>query len=198
MDSGFETNNSAARVRRPGPVYVAAGGHVDLVYSSTVAHSYESGTIKQWVDAGILTVSMLRGATVVKSWLYDQAVQGGATSALVLTDPNGNALQIPAGTLALRGWVEVETSIGATGGAANVSIGVTSTAGAFRAATATGALGSGVLLPFNGTVVHNGTEAAAPVCHKFGTAIDVILTPDTNALTSGKLYVHIEMIASLI
>lgn len=197
VDSGFETNGSASRVRRPGPVYVPVSGHIDLVYSSTVAHSYESGSIKQWVDDGKLTVSLLRGATVVKDWLYSFATDGGGLTTHVLADVNGNALQIPAKCIGVRGWVEVVDAILAAGGAANVSVGVTGTNAALLAATAKASFALNAVLPFSGTVIHNGTDNAAPVAHRFTSATNVTVTPDTNALTAGKFYVHIELLSSL-
>jgi len=194
--SGFDGAGSAARARRPGPVYVPVSDHVDLVYDSSVALSYESGCIKQWVTSGDLTVSLLRGSVVQKSWLYDFAELGGAIGAVTLTAPNGDALQIPAKCIGVRGWVEVVTAV-TSAGAATVAVGVTGTAAALRAATGKATLAANAVLALDGSQIHNGTEAAAPVAKRYTAATSVTATVAVAALTAGKFYVHIEFISSL-
>lgn len=194
VESGFDHNNSAARTRSPGGVYVPESGSLYLALTSTVHNSYESGTIRQWVDAGYIRASLVGGATKVLTFLYDFSVLGGSTSAKTLTAINGDALQLPAYCSVVRGWIEVVTAVAATGGACNVAVGVTGTAAAFRTATAKATYADNAVLAFNGSQVHNGTEAAAPVAHRYTSATNVIATPDTNAVTSGKFYVHLEII----
>lgn len=193
VESGFDYLKTGTRSRTPGPVYVPAGSSVYLALTSSVLLSYESGAIRQWVDSGHIRATMVGGATKVLTFLYDYSVLGGTLSAKTLTAVNGDALQLPAYCGIVRGWVEVVTAVTSAGGA-NVSIGKTGTAAAFRAATAKATLADNALLAFNGSVVHNGTEAAAPVCVRNTTAVSVTATPDTTALNGGKFYVHFEII----
>lgn len=46
---------------KPGPVYVPAGGAVDLLYAGSVIISFESGSIRQFLDAGYITVTFRHG-----------------------------------------------------------------------------------------------------------------------------------------
>ena len=47
-----------------GAVYVAAQGSTDLVLAGDVARSFESGTIRGFIDAGVLTASVIKGDAV--------------------------------------------------------------------------------------------------------------------------------------
>lgn len=47
--------------RKPGPVYVSPNASVDLVFTSSVALSFERGNIQQFVVNGLLTTSFVFG-----------------------------------------------------------------------------------------------------------------------------------------
>lgn len=47
-----------------GAVYVPAQGSTDLVLAGDVARSFESGTIRGFIDAGVLTASVIKGDAV--------------------------------------------------------------------------------------------------------------------------------------
>ena len=47
-----------------GAVYVAAQGSTDLVLAGDVARSFESGTIRGFINAGVLTASVIKGDAV--------------------------------------------------------------------------------------------------------------------------------------
>jgi hypothetical protein len=196
VDSGFEHNNTGARERRPGSVYVGANSTVYLQYTATVAHSHESGAIRTFVDDGKLTASVVAGSTTVQTFLYDFAEQGGAVGAITLTAVDGSAKQLRVPVVAVRGWIEVTTAL-TSGGAATIAVGVTGTAAAFRTATAVASYSANAVLAFDGSQVHNGTDAAAPVATRKTAAQNVIATIAAAALTGGKFYVHIETLASV-
>lgn len=46
---------------KPGPVYVPAGGAVDLLYAGSVIISFESGSVRQFLDAGYITATFRHG-----------------------------------------------------------------------------------------------------------------------------------------
>lgn len=53
---------------KPGPVYVPKNGTVTLAYSSTVVHSFEFGAIRQFIDAGILSATLMtNGSTALRN-----------------------------------------------------------------------------------------------------------------------------------
>ena len=56
-------SNGRVQARKPGPVYIPVGGFVDLVYTSQVALSFESGAIREWIDIGYLTAAFVFGPT---------------------------------------------------------------------------------------------------------------------------------------
>ena len=47
--------------KQPGPVYVPVGGHVDVVFTSPVALSYESGNIRKFIVRGLITAAFVFG-----------------------------------------------------------------------------------------------------------------------------------------
>jgi len=58
IDNAISDLNS---FRKAGPVYVPASGTVTLVYTTSVAKSYETGAIRKFKDAGHLTTAFLFG-----------------------------------------------------------------------------------------------------------------------------------------
>jgi len=188
INSGF-LRESADRVRRPGPVYVPANGYVDLVVESTVILSYENGAIRQFVDAGELTVSMIGGATQVLTFLYDFDVQGGAVGQVVLTGIQGSAKQVPANCIALRGWLEVVTQF--VGPGASLTVGPAANEDGWLTAVAVGALTDNSLHPFDGAEVANGVTET-----KYVAATDVEMDILAAPFTAGKAYIHVECLAA--
>jgi len=54
----FPTTDGHTAYRRAGPVYVPVNGTITLTYTDTVATSFESGTIRGFVDLGYLTATL--------------------------------------------------------------------------------------------------------------------------------------------
>lgn len=196
IDSGFDQDSAASRAYRPGPVYVPAGGSVDLVYSSSVVHSYESGVIRQLVKSGHIRVTLLRGSIHTLSWLYSFAADGGTVSTKILKDVKAATLQIPSPIVVLRGYVEVVTAL-TSGGAATIAVGTTADDDGLLVATAVGSFTANAILPFNGALVHNGITTANAAHLRVAAATNLTLKVATAALTAGKAYVHLECVASL-
>lgn len=61
----FPTTDGHTAFRRAGPVYVPVNGTITLTYTDTVATSFESGTIRGFVDLGYLTATLFFGTGVV-------------------------------------------------------------------------------------------------------------------------------------
>ena len=57
----FPTTDGHTAYRRAGPVYVPVSGTITLTYTDTVATSFESGTIRGFVDLGYLTATLSFG-----------------------------------------------------------------------------------------------------------------------------------------
>lgn len=184
VNSGF-IRSSAARVRRPGPVYVPASDSVELVLDSTVLLSYESGAIRQFVDAGELTVSLIGGAVQVLQYLYDFDALGGAVadSPFTLTDLQGTSKVLPAGTLILRSWVNVVDAFAGVG--ASVSFGTATDSGGFLSATAVG------------TLVDNYFTAGGGALEETNNTSEETVVADVSGadLTAGKAVVSLEVLA---
>ena len=58
---GVDGMNGRHVRQKPGPLYVSPGAIVALVYTSFVALSYEQGTIRGFIDLGILTAQFVTG-----------------------------------------------------------------------------------------------------------------------------------------
>lgn len=77
----YPTTDGHTAFRRAGPVYVPVNGSIDLTYTGEVAASFESGTIRGFVDLGYATaeiksvivpagsVTMFAGATAPTGYL---------------------------------------------------------------------------------------------------------------------------------
>ena len=61
----YPTTDGHTAFVRAGPVYVPVSGSITLIYSDTVALSFESGNIRKFVDAGYLTAVLSLGGTAV-------------------------------------------------------------------------------------------------------------------------------------
>lgn len=61
----FPTTDGHTAYRRAGPVYVPVGGTITLTYTDTVSTSFESGTIRGFVDLGYLTATLSLAGTGV-------------------------------------------------------------------------------------------------------------------------------------
>lgn len=183
VDFGFDPLTTGARQRRPGAVYVPSGGSVLLALSSTTMHSYESGSIRQFVDAGELTVSLVGGAVQVLTFLYDFDVLGGAVGTVTLTGVDGEAKQLPAGAAVMRATVDVQTA--AAGGSSQW--GTTADTDGFVAATAAAALTADAIVVGAGALIET----------KNTTATDVELEITGAPLTAGKFLLHLEVLASI-
>jgi len=188
VNHGF-TREEASRVRRPGPVYVPVNGYVDLALESTVLLSYESGAIRQFVDAGELTVSTVGGTVQVLQYLYDVTVDGGAVATYTLGNIAGDAKALPANVLMLRGWVDVVTAFV---GGGTASAGSSADPDGFLLAKAAGALTLDAIVPFDGALVSN----AGPTSTKNVTADTVVLDVAGAPFTAGRAIVNVEVIAS--
>lgn len=54
----YPTTDGHTAFRRAGPVYVPVGGSIDLVYTGEVATSFETGTIRGFIDQGYVTAEI--------------------------------------------------------------------------------------------------------------------------------------------
>lgn len=130
------------------------------------------------------------GGNRVSRWLtflYSFDVQGGAVSAITLTDEEGAAFQIPANAMILR--VRTECVKAATSaGAATIGLGVTGTAAMFLAA-ATAYTDN----KYDTVGEYGAAEAALPT-NAIDAATSVLATIGAAALTAGKFKVHIEIL----
>lgn len=197
------SREGAYRVRRPGAVYVPASDSVEIALDSSVLLSYESGAIRQQVDAGNLTVSLVGGSVSVQTYTWDFANDGGSTGAYSLYDIAGTDTKtLPIGTM-LRGWVEIITTP-VSGGTPTGIIGTPANDDGFVEAVADiTAWTAGTIIPFNGALVANGlidltatANQIAAVATKNLTNTTVQFTLGGAALTAGKFNVHIEMLAA--
>lgn len=131
-----------------------------------------------------MAVKGLSGAVVSSglrrySFLYDFTALGGSTAAKTLTAADGSVLQLAAGAVVLSAAVQVVTLlVGGVG--STVNIGVTGSTSALLAANVLATLGLDVV---QSKPLLNGFASA--------TATSVLLTPAVNALTAGRLFVHI-------
>lgn len=55
--------NGRVQSNKPGAVYIPVNGSVDLIYTSQVAHSFEVGAIRTWINTGYLTAVFVFGAS---------------------------------------------------------------------------------------------------------------------------------------
>ena len=62
--------------RKPGPIYIPFGRTVELVYSSTVAISFEIGSLREFIDQGLLFAEFVFGITAaaVLPSIFDEGI----------------------------------------------------------------------------------------------------------------------------
>lgn len=97
----YPTTDGHTAFRRAGPVYLPVNGTIDLTYTGEVAASFETGTIRGFLDLGYLTAEVLFGDGVgppisyIKTWsgavpgtntATELFLNGLANSRLVLED----------------------------------------------------------------------------------------------------------------
>jgi hypothetical protein len=129
-------------------------------------------------------MSIIEGTQRVKTAVgeYDFAVDGGAVGAITLRAGDGVGNELPAGSVILSGYIEVDTAV-TSGGAATVSVGSEGAADLLAASAVSGA-------PWSTTgrksVVPTGTGATSV---KTTAKRNLAVTVATAALTAGKFRV---------
>lgn len=89
VEDGSGQPNTLAR---PGGVYVPVGGSTDLAFSSSVALSFESGSIRGHIDQGLITTLFVLGTAYAEeipglTWALDITGKGvGATKTTTVRD----------------------------------------------------------------------------------------------------------------
>lgn len=124
--------------------------------------------------------------TVVNTFRYDFAAQGGAIGAITL-DGNGNGGngKLPDNAVITRAWSEVITPL-TSGGLATVALGVTGAPAALLAAT------NFSDASFASTDAVANRNAATPTKVNNAAGVSVLATVATAALTGGKVDIHVE------
>jgi len=116
-------------------------------------------------------------------FMYDFGTQGGATSAITMTDQDGNAQTLPDNALITSATWDVVTPL-ASSGSATAALGWTGTAAGIKAATA-----------FDNAAYVAATQASSLAINgKMSSASSVLMTIATAALTAGKMYLYISYI----
>lgn len=79
------TTASFTAFRRPGPVYVPVNATVEIAYTGEVATSFESGTIRGFIDLGYLTAEIMFGDGVYgfRTWSGPVPNTGVATELFI-------------------------------------------------------------------------------------------------------------------
>lgn len=67
LNDVFASVEGPAGFRKAGPVYVPVGGSIELVYTESVARSFEFGAIRSFVTTGHVTTSMGFGTAAVEA-----------------------------------------------------------------------------------------------------------------------------------
>lgn len=131
---------------------------------------------------------------------YDTDSDAKTAAEHTLKDPDGNVLNLPAGFVITCGWVEVVESVTSTG-SATIIVGTQGTSAdpnGFVTSIGKADLSANSIHPFDGALVHNGSNSAAAVAKRIHTTDDpVSITIGTAALTAGKFYVYVQGYHSL-
>jgi hypothetical protein len=86
IHDAFDTRNMRQNDRKPGPLYLNVGVPADLIFTSDVAKSYESGKIRRLIDDGRATASFLFGSGVGSAFGFEQIdVDAAVDPVLVMT-----------------------------------------------------------------------------------------------------------------
>jgi hypothetical protein len=88
------SDNGGASGLRPGPVYVPSGGFIDLIYTQSVALSFESGSIRKFIQDGVVTAIMVLGSSfpVPAESLATTLAAGNVTGGTDILLTSGDAL----------------------------------------------------------------------------------------------------------
>jgi len=182
----YPTTDGHTAFRRAGPVYVPVNGSIDLTYTGEVATSFESGTIRGFVDLGYATaeiksvivpagsVTMFAGATAPVGYLL---CNGSAVSRTLYADlftAIGTTYGVGDGSTTfnlpdLRGRSPLAAGAGAgltpralaaTGGAETVTLDSTMMPAHTHTSNATGGQGNLGLVLADGTNTATATDAS--------------------------------------
>lgn len=146
----------------------------------------------KYVAAGAIATADLADASVTSaktdplqakylSFLYDFATQGGAVSAITLTDLGGVAQSVP-GNAVIRNITYEVLEAPASSGSATIALGLVGNVDAFKAATA-----------FDNAAYTAASHPHNEVPLKIGPGpLPVLATVATAALTAGKFILHVE------
>jgi len=74
VHDGVDVNGRRANAK-PGPLYVPFGTSIDLVYTTQVAQSFETGNIRVWVDMGYLTAEFFFGTEFTAEVAAESAIE---------------------------------------------------------------------------------------------------------------------------
>lgn len=73
----FTSVEGPAGFRKAGPVYVPVGGSIELVYTESVARSFEFGAIRSFITTGHVTAVLVTGTSVVAALAVEGFLPGG-------------------------------------------------------------------------------------------------------------------------
>jgi len=124
--------------------------------------------------------------SVIRTFLYDFSVGGGAVGAVTLTALDGAASTLPAGAIITRCITKCKTAL-TSGGSATVALGITGATTAFEGATA---------YTDGSYAAANAMDLKTPSAPILVSTADsaVLATIATAALTAGKVEVSLEII----
>jgi hypothetical protein len=92
VDDVSDGTDGNGHTGKPGACYVPEGGTADLVYSSSVAKSYEDGVIRGFIDNGELTAAFVLGDGLAealgRTYRVEVAVTGTATTNAYIVMPS--------------------------------------------------------------------------------------------------------------
>jgi hypothetical protein len=135
----YPTTDGHTAYRRAGPVYVPVNGTVTLAYTGEVAASFESGTIRGFLDLGYITAEVRFGDGVVppiRLWSGDVPgtgvatelfVDGEAGERLVLDDDSAyhfkvRVIAVDTGVAGQSAWWDVTGGVYRGAGAATTTL----------------------------------------------------------------------------
>lgn len=92
----YPTTDGRVAYRRAGPVYLPVGGEIDMTYTGEVAASFESGSIRGFMDLGYITAEVLFGDNVdgLRTW-KGTVGPGGLPTELFIEGEAGHRYVLP-------------------------------------------------------------------------------------------------------
>lgn len=133
----FPTTDGHTAYRRAGPVYVTPGDTITMTYTGEVAGSFETGTIRGFVNLGYLTAEILFGDGIgfYKTWSaqisgesYGELFVGGTTGQRFLL-PDHTACHFKVRVVAMDtgatsqvAWWDVTGGLSRSNGAASTTL----------------------------------------------------------------------------